>query len=193
MPKHDEEELKAQMGLVATKEFRKQYKWDRSLNILFTVVALIVSSISVCLSVRGSQQLSTFAANVTQQQAITTEKLSMQWATTNLISPANAAYIERNQKLAALHDPPLIKATVKEGYVPDDKGTSILTKTDLWNDTKEIFVNNPQKPTNEIILELGIDKIYYAASNNQVSLDELIGTVATLIQNLKENEAASNQ
>ena len=163
------------------------------LNTVLSILALVFTLIFGLISYFSTCQLADIAKNTTNTTAISTQalqKADMSFALSYLVSPtAASSYILRAQKQASLNKPSLCLPEVNGGYSLTEEGKNILVQTNLWDDTKLEVKNSPNNSTSDILLSLGIDRLYLDAVNHGLSIEKLIGIVATLIQQLQINKA----
>lgn len=164
-------------------EEKKLARRSRNLNLALSVLALFFTLAFGLIGYLSTRQLYAISTNTTQLVSTAARNSEISLALSNLTSStAFGSYIVNSQRLASLNEPALILPNVQSGYELTSEGKTVLVKTNLWQDTINKVKENPQAPTNEIILSLGVDRIYNEALSRNLTTDTLIGVVATLIE-----------
>ena len=154
-------------------------KW----NLGLTILALVFTMIFGVISYLSTNQLFELSTNTTTLSTTAVRNSEISLALSNLTS-SNAArsYIANSQKQASLNNPSLVLPNVKGGYELTPAGKTILIKVNLWDDVASLAKSSPQLPISEIILSLGVDRLYNNAISQKLTTAELIGVVSTLIE-----------
>jgi hypothetical protein len=173
--------------MAEVKSEEKQARRSIILNMILAILALAFTVTFGIITYLSTSQLTTLTTNATQMSATALRNSDISLALSNLTSPTAAnSYITSSQRKASLNEPALILPDVKGGYELTPHGTAVLNRANLWQDVMDEVARNPQLPTNEIILSLGVDRLYNDATNRELTVDKLIGTVATLIDKLHQ-------
>ncbi len=155
--------------------------------LIASIVALVVGTISVVISNETSKILQDVSTQLNVLEIRTqdvAETAIWSWYAWNLLSETRMDFIKERQQQAGNSDPPYVEPLTSNDFKTTNEGRKLLTSEQMQK-VIGLVEKNKNIPENQVILTLGIDKLNLQAKTHGVSLDIIIGVVASYTQEQK--------
>lgn len=113
------------------------------------------------------------------------DKIIYTWYSWSLFSIKGPDFIKERQELAANSEPRYIESSTSNKFKTTPEGRALLT-TEQMEKVKSLIEKDKSILESQVILELGIEKLWLQAKTHKVSLDIIIGVVASYTQEVKQ-------